>query len=291
MKLSYRKREHSAWRKSIAAVCLLFLFQASIFAGQPDTLVVPSKTMGKSFKAFIVLPDEYNKTDASFPVLYLLHGWSGSYRDWPNKMDLGPLADRYGFIIICPDGGYAGWYLDSPLVPDSQYESYISKEVPAFVDDNYRTVAEMRGRFICGLSMGGHGAISLIAKYPDRYAAAGSMSGVMALTASSKRFGIAQLIGDIESEPEIWEENSCLRLVEKLVGQKKGIIVDCGVDDFTIKSNRAMHQRLIGLGIDHDYYERPGHHSWDYWINALEYHLLYFSRLYHVQEPGGPAER
>lgn len=257
---------------------LIFLI-CQLYPASLDTVIIKSKAMHSKPKAVVVIPDSYQQTKSRYPVIYLLHGWSGSYRDWSQHMDLRPLADRYQFIIVCPDGGFAGWYLDSPLQKDSQYESYISQEVIHYIDKHYRTVAKAEGRFICGLSMGGHGAISLLAKHPDLYIGAGSMSGVLQLTTSSKKYGIAQLIGDYETTPETWENYSCLKLVENLAGLNKGIVIDCGVDDFTIITNRETHKRLIELGIAHDYYERPGGHSWSYWTNALEYHLLFFKKL------------
>ncbi|MCK4297686.1 MAG: esterase family protein, partial [Candidatus Marinimicrobia bacterium] len=204
---------------------------------------------------------------------------SGCYEDWSRHMDLRPLADKYNLIIVCPDGGYAGWYIDSPLVEDSQYETYISNEVVAFVDEHYRTIAEKDGRVICGLSMGGHGAISMLARHPDIYCAAGSMSGVMELTSSSKKYGLTELLGDYRTNKDRWKKNSCINLADKLVGKNKGIIIDCGVDDFLVKGNRKIHKELLKLKIDHDYYERPGKHSWNYWTNALEYHILFFSKF------------
>lgn len=252
----------------------------SVNAATVDTVLIKSTRMDTSFKAVIVLPDKYNETeDKNFPVVYLLHGWSGDYSNWAQKTDLGNLVDKYNFIIVCPDGGFAGWYLDSPLKSDSQYESYIANEVVENIDKNYRTILKPEGWFICGLSMGGHGAISLLAKHPDSFAAAGSISGVMELTGSTKKYGIVQLIGDYNSNQKLWDENSCVNLIDKLAGLNKGIIIDCGVDDRFIGGNRKIHQKMMELKIEHVYIERPGGHSWDYWTNALEYHLLFFHKF------------
>ncbi len=266
-------------KRIIAGFVALLFFYSALQAASLDTVVITSQAMQKKPRAVIVLPGAYQNPKSEFPVLYLLHGWSGAYDDWAKKTDLGPLSDRYSIIIVCPDGGYAGWYIDSPLKKDSQYETYISEEVVRYIDKQYRTIADNDSRFICGLSMGGHGAISLLAKHPDIYAAAGSMSGVMVLSSSSKRFGIGQLIGDYETHRGKWEQYSCLNLIENLTGLDKGIIIDCGIADFTIDVNRQMHGKLMELGIPHDYYERPGAHSWDYWANALEYHIMYFIKF------------
>jgi putative tributyrin esterase len=262
----------------IKLALLGLLLVSSLFPAQLDTLEVPSQAISKTFKAVVVLPGRYHKSKKSYPVVYLLHGWSGSYRDWSTNTNLKPLADRYGFIIVCPDGGYAGWYLDSPLKKDSQYETYIAKEVVDFIDHNYRTIADSRGRFLCGLSMGGHGAFTLLAKYPERFAGAGCMSGAMTFSSGDRRAGLADLLGDYETNQKKWAENSALFLSDRLVGLNKAILIDCGVDDFLHEANVELHKKLLDLKIDHDYIERPGAHTWDYWTNALEYHLLFFKK-------------
>jgi len=259
------------------------LWIGNLYAAQLDTLIVPSTAMSKKPKAVVVLPEQYLKSQSRFPVVYLLHGWSGSYRDWPTKIDLKPLADKYGFIIVCPDGGYAGWYINSPLIKDSQYETYIAKEVVAFVDKNYRTVADSTGRYLCGLSMGGHGAFTLLAKYPEQYAGAGSMSGALAMTDGNRRAGLADLLGDYDTNRQLWEGNSALFLADRLTGRGKAILIDCGVDDFLYQTNIALHRKLLDLKIPHDYIERPGAHSWGYWTNALEYHLLFFRKNFNKE--------
>ncbi len=57
------------------------------------------------------------------------------------------------------------------------------------------------------------------------------------------------------------------------------LIFDCGVDDFLIKTNRALHQKLLKNETPYDYIERPGGHSWEYWQNALPYQMLYLQNV------------
>lgn len=152
-------------------------------AAKVDTLDVPSASMNRTLRAAVVLPTPYKKAKQPFPVLYLLHGGSGSFRDWltktPDKMLLHQLADQYNLIIVTPDGDPTSYYFDSPLVKTSQFETFISKELIDKIDNTYRTIRDRKGRIIAGLSMGGHGAMFIAARHPDLYAAAGSMSGVM----------------------------------------------------------------------------------------------------------------
>ncbi|MDQ3845839.1 MAG: esterase family protein, partial [Bacteroidota bacterium] len=132
-------------------------------AAHVDTLEIYSTAMQQKLNAAVVLPDSYKKSKTAYPVLYLLHGGQGSFRDWltktPDKFLLHRLADQYNIIIVTPEGGPTSYYFDSPLDKTSQYETFISKEVIGKVDSTYRTIKDRKGRVIAGLSMGGHGAM------------------------------------------------------------------------------------------------------------------------------------
>ncbi|MGZ5191489.1 MAG: alpha/beta hydrolase, partial [Flavisolibacter sp.] len=138
-----------------------------------DTVTIPSAAMGKSFKAIVIKPDSY-KDNKKFPTVYLLHGHGGSYDNWIRlSSKLKDHADTYQMIIVCPDGGKAGWYLDSPVDSTMRYETYIGKEVPAFIEANYNTIKNRKARAITGLSMGGHGGLFLGFRHSDFFGACG----------------------------------------------------------------------------------------------------------------------
>lgn len=86
--------------------CLLILFFAFAAAGasaaQIDTVAVFSAKMQREIPALVVVPDA--GVGRRMPVLYLLHGFGGSYTTWQNITDLRPLADACGMIVVCPDG-------------------------------------------------------------------------------------------------------------------------------------------------------------------------------------------
>src|SRR5690606_24907083 len=69
------------------------------------------------------------ETGKKYPVLYLLHGATGSYRDWTAKTTITEALNNRDMIVIMPDGGKYGWYLDSPVKSDSQYDTAISRDV------------------------------------------------------------------------------------------------------------------------------------------------------------------
>ena len=254
-----------------------------------DTLQVPSLAMNKTYKAAVVLPNVYAKSKTNFPVLYLLHGAYGHFSDWlsktPNKSLIQNLSDQYNIIIVMPEGETFSFYLDSPVNKGSQFETYITQEVIQKIDATYRTIKDKKGRVITGLSMGGHGSLSLATKHPDLFCAAGSMSGVADMSTMLNREpkdGILKLIEPvfgINPSPALFSSNAVLGMVDKMKINQLPIILDCGADDFLIETNRELHRRLVYQKVPHDYTERPGAHTWEYWENALPYHVLFFDKI------------
>ena len=258
------------------------------FASTVDTLQIPSVAMNKTYKAAVVLPNSYAKGKALYPVLYLLHGAYGHFSDWlsstPNKNTVKSLADQYNIIIVMPEGEKFSFYLNSPVNKGSQFETYITEEVIQKIDKTYRTVNDKKGRVIAGLSMGGHGALYLSGKHPELFCAAGSMSGAVDMGSNPKSKErtdklMETVFGTESVSQEVYASYAVLNMVEKMKNNKLALIMDCGVDDFLIEANRELHRRLVYSGVPHDYTERPGAHTWEYWENALPYQLLFFSKI------------
>ncbi len=263
------------------------------YAAKLDSLDIPSAAMNKTYKAGVVLPNAYGKSKAAFPVLYLLHGGGDHYNAWlsktPDKQLLHKLADQYGIIIVTPEGERLGGYLDSPIQKDNLFETYITKEVITKIDNTYRTIRDRKGRVITGLSMGGHGALYLATRHPDLYCAAGSMSGALDLNSTTWNIppefakqiepGFTRILGPLGAKPDLYAANSVVYMTEKMKANDVKLIIDCGVDDFLLEPNRELHRRLVYEKVPHDYTERPGGHTWDYWENSLPYHMLFFYQI------------
>ena len=257
--------------------------QADTRATLADTIEVMSHAMDRTIKNVVVLPRQYfTMTDDSYPVLYLLHGAYGCYNDWSHKANLHRLSDKYGVIIVCPDG-QDSWYFDSPIDPKMQFETYVSKELVAYIDSHYRTYANRYMRAITGLSMGGHGALWLAWRHPDIYGMCGSMSGGVDITTIKDHYKIDKRLGKYAANEALWKSHSVINLVPTLKNDQF-IIIDDGTSDIFIEDNRALHAALQQHKIKHDYRERPGRHSWDYWSKSLENHLTaFFCRIQMVE--------
>lgn len=261
---------------------VLFLFSLSgIFAAQVDTLRVESQVMKKTISNVVIVPDSYETATENLPVVYLLHGATGNYRDWITKVPaIKAYADQYQLMIVCPDGGFTSWYFDSPVDETMQYETYVSSELVQAIDQKYRTIASPEGRAIAGLSMGGHGAFYLAFRHQDVWGAAGSMSGGLDIRPFPNNWDLAKRLGTYAENKANWEENTVINLVHLLDGQTLKLIFDCGVNDFFYDDNRRMHEKLLERNIPHEYTERPGAHNWEYWTNAVKYHILFFNDFF-----------
>ena len=264
------------------SICLLSIILI-LNAATVDTLVVYSNSMKKNTKTCVVTPNSYNKSGSPFPVLYLLHGYSGNYASWVKDFpQLEQFSDQYKFIIVGVDGGYSSWYFDSPVDSTMRYETYVTKELVSFIDNRFNTIKGREGRAISGLSMGGHGALYLSIRHQDIFGAAGSMSGGVDFRPFPQNWDLAKRLGDADKFPENWEKNTVLSQLYRIKTNKLLILIDCGVDDFFIAVNRQLHEKMLYLNIKHDYIERPGAHTIDYWRNALQYQVLFFDNFFKI---------
>lgn len=275
---------------------LLFTFLLPILAlaqVKTDTIQVYSSAMKKNLKAAVTTPSTYQEGSAKYPVLYLLHGGSGAFSDWHKNVSerglVERMADDYNLIIVTPGVGPSSYYFDSPMLDSVRYETYITAELIPHIDKTFRTLAKKESRAITGLSMGGHGAIMLSAKHPDLFVAAGSMSGVMNIDTrmwqvpddfrTLRQQGQLDMLGqNLNYDAPAFSTFTAVGLVDRIKSNGLALIIDCGVDDFLISTNRQMHQLLLDNGTPHDYIERPGAHTWPYWTEALPVHLLFFDK-------------
>lgn len=266
-----------------AVLLLTFLLSSLVNAANVDTITIYSNSMQKEISCVVIRPDAASQPgENKWPVVYLLHGYSGSYNNWIKRVPaLKAYADQWQLIIVCPDGGYSSWYFDSPADASMKYETYIAKEVPAYIDEHYPVIRNPKARAISGLSMGGHGALFLALRHPDTFGACGSMSGGVNLYPFRKKYDIAKRLGDTTSNSKNWETYSVINMVEKKrPADSLAMIIDCGTEDFFYADNKSLHQKMLQLKIPHDYIERGGTHNWDYWGNAISYQLLFFRRFF-----------
>src|SRR5882757_2590180 len=125
-------------RLAFSVLCVWFCLVA--MAGNVDTISVYSNAMKKNIKCVIITPSDYKKSTKNYPVLYLLHGYAGNYARWLTVApQLKNKVDELQMIIVCPDGGYGSWYIDSPADSSIRYETFTSMELINYIDSSYKT--------------------------------------------------------------------------------------------------------------------------------------------------------
>jgi S-formylglutathione hydrolase FrmB len=291
-----------------------------------------SPALGVRKRVAVYLPPSYDR-DATrrFPVAYYLHGLSGSETDWLSRASIDDIADSLfaagtpEMIVVLPDGD-DGWYAnwadpipyrtcadtmrnESPnryCVQKANYEDYIARDVVAFMDSRYRTIADRGHRGIGGLSMGGYGAMILSLRNPEVFSAAASHSGVVSPMFSGARpfAAPARYATNLDSlravgsafwsrymryfgtDLERWRAADPARVAERLKQAGRplpALFIDCGREDGLVDQNRAFDWELTRLGIAHHYAEWPGAHTWRYWTTHVPESLSWMGR--HIGEP------
>ena len=132
---------------------------------------------------YVVLPPSYG-TDAErrYPVLYFLHGYFAHAETYMESADVvagatAAMADGPEFLIVLPDSftRHAGsMYSNSPTI--GNFETFLTRDLVAYVDGHYRTLANRESRGLAGHSMGGYGTLKLGMKYADVYSSIYAMS-------------------------------------------------------------------------------------------------------------------
>jgi len=253
-----------------------FLLWASLSYAQ-ETLILKSDFLKTNDSVYVYKPPGYSRKNI-YPVVFLLHGHTADYKAWSRLADLQKMADKYKFIIFCPDGLKKSWYINSPNKDSVQYESFFLKEFLPYVEKNYSV--DTKRMFITGASMGGHGAMWLFLRHPDIFLSAGSTSGVLNLRYSGfKKTTIAALLGPYSEDNRLFDEYSVVNLLENIKGMNKQIIFDSGTEDYLYITSRMFREKCDELKIKATYTAQPGAHTGTYWSHSISSHFEFFHKL------------
>ena len=214
------------------------------------------------------------------PVVTLLHGIYGSHWAWLFKGGAHGVLDRLiehedlpPMMLAMPSDGLWGDGSAYLHHVHADYSRWIVDELPnaaAMVEPN----TEHSPRFICGLSMGGYGALRLGALHPDVF------RGVSAHSSITEP---AQMQGHVEELPAHFDlaEDRPLQVLACLkmnAHRLPALRFDCGASDALIEHNRHLHAELDRAQIKHTYEEFPGGHDWSYWHQHLADSLRFFAK-------------
>jgi putative tributyrin esterase len=265
-----------------------------------ETIQFQSKLVNKTLPYNIILPgDYYSERSTRYPVLYLLHGLTGHYSDWPTKTNIADYASRYRLIVVTPEGD-DGWYTDSATVAADKYESYILNELIPNVQKRYRTIETRYGEAVAGLSMGGYGALKFGLKFPSSFNFVASMSGALAAASwtekelkdpGAARDSVLRVFGPAGSETR--KQNDIFQIVRTMPTNRIAglpyIYLDCGTEDPLSTDSSQFAALLREKKIPHEYRELPGNHNWAYWDQQVREVLRLAAE--HLRMPPEPARK
>jgi S-formylglutathione hydrolase FrmB len=226
-----------------------------------------SRSLSREQPYLCLLPTEADAAARRYPLLLLLHGFGGNYRDWVTYTRIRRCLEGQQMIVVCPDGGN-GWYTNSADGRERREDDLILDLLPHL--ERTLPIHNTRKRAIAGLSMGGYGAVKLALKHPDLFACAASHSGAMDIMA---RWDVHPVFGDVEADAEFRRRENVSWLAEQaLCGpptERPRLFLDCGLNDPLLEANRRFSDHLNFIGYGHTYRELPGHHTWPYWDRAF----------------------
>ncbi|MEP7075161.1 MAG: alpha/beta hydrolase family protein [Acidobacteriota bacterium] len=256
--------------------------------------VLNSSLISRKIPYRVLLPDAYDSSTRTFPVLYLLHGLFGSFENWTDLTGLDGYVDDFPMIVVMPDAGDS-WYTDR--VEGEAYESYLVGELIPEIEAGFRASGERSQRLIAGNSMGGYGAFKLALKHRDLFALAGSFSGAFHApklngTEDNTNWdelgpSITNVFGDMD-ETVRWANylDSILEQYPKTkVPDLPYLYLDCGKQDGFIFANREMDLIFGNAGIRHEFHELEGGHDWRYWDDRIRHFLEFAAFKFELMSP------
>ncbi|MDR3632075.1 MAG: alpha/beta hydrolase family protein [Desulfocapsaceae bacterium] len=241
-----------------------------------------SQVLGLMSTMTVILPDPgpfkagvtSENRGGPYPTLTLLHGLSDDHTAWQRRTAIERYVEGLNLAVVMP-AVERSYYADMGF--GRQYWTFISEEVPAFARHSFPLSGNRDENSVAGLSMGGYGAFKLALAYPDRYAAAASLSGtldVVRLARTEQAAGQTELKNIFgEADALAGGANDLFALTKQLAAQGRPqprLYQWCGVDDFLYEDNIRFRKHAESLGLDLTCEEGPGGHEWRCWDAQIQ---------------------
>ena len=280
----------------IMLVPVLSAQQGKVF----DNLTMDSEILGMERKYAVYLPPDYETSQRSYPVLYLLHGATDDQTGWIQFGEVLRITDKAiadgtatAMIIVMPDGNTKrrGYFNDAKN--EWRYEDFFFEEFMPYIESTYRIKGEKRFRAISGLSMGGGGTFMYALHHPELFSSACPLSAYCGpLSMEELESRMQRQGGDQGSKEQIeswYKKHSAIELINAIDGEalKKNRqeqvrwYIDCGDDDFLYEGNSLVHIAMRKKEIPHEFRIRDGGHTWTYWRESLPEVLSFISDAFH----------
>lgn len=259
---------------------------------KPDLQAVTfkSKALKKKMALNVYLPPDYDQAQ-KYPVLYLLHGYTGNQNSWMPDLGTDRIADQLienGSInpLIIVSVQYENSYglntssktksTCQSCMAEGKYQDYLAQDVIAYIDGHYSTIAAREGRYIGGLSMGGFASLYTAFTHPDLFSKAGGHSPALWV---DHWINVGNLNEWLYPNDQKRKQRDPIELakVKDLSGMK--VYLDCGRSDSYqfYEGAEALYKVLQDRGVASEYHLNDGQHDSDYWQSHVEDYLKFYA--------------
>lgn len=222
-----------------------------------------------------------------YPVIYVLHGGAEESSMWMRMSRIEEYSKRFGFISVSINGMSSAY---SDMVHGYKIFTFLTEELPKFVEGVFPASPRREDRYIAGFSMGGQGALKAAFCCPDKYAAAMPLCGARDIVPLFQKWEA------MENGPDLTAVRDALGPISELRGSNRDLVhlarqaalnrgykprllVACALNDYAAELTEQYHQMLNEIGIEHTYYQAPGIHDYYFVDHALLWALENWLKL------------
>jgi enterochelin esterase-like enzyme len=279
-------------------ICIVILIIPIILKAQMgkvlENVTLKSKILNMERRYSVYLPPDYEISNHSYPILYLLHGSGDDHTGWVQFGEVRLIADKAinegkatEMIIIMPDAntGRKGYF--NSIDGEFRYEDFFFQELIPYVEKTYRVRAEKQFRAVAGLSMGGGGTFIYALHHPEIFSAACPLSAAVRSFNENRDRSSEELkaLNITEDQVDAYYKNlDAIYLIDNMPDDQKMQVrwyIDCGDGDFLYEGNSLIHIAMSKNEIPHEYRVRDGAHNWTYWRESLPEVLDFISDGFH----------
>ena len=276
----------------VVVACLVLAAVPAFSQGVVREDRIDSKILGEEVPFNVYLPVGFQDSDATYPVVYLLHGLSDTYDAWVTRGHMKDVVDLLiasgdivPMVIVMPNAGHPDirnqWngYFN---MPGWNYEDFFFREFMPQVEKKYRCIGDREHRAVMGLSMGGGGSTSYAQRHPENFSSCYAMSAwldngeneVGPLDGSDRFALVCRAVHDHSCLDFL--RNADAATLERL--RTVAWFFDCGDDDFLFDLSIEIHRLMKRARVHDELRVRDGVHNWEYWHTALYTALPFASR-------------
>ena len=231
-----------------------------------------SAALGREMPYRVFLPAQI-PAGQKLPVVYLLHGNGGGFRNWSDYSDVSKYAAQ-GLILVMPDGN-SSYFMNAVEKPKDKYEDYLVQDLIGDVESRFPVKPGRANRAIVGVSMGGFAAVTLALRYSDMFGFAGAISPAIDVPErqftwrrASQWWAFRSIFGPWGSaERDARDPFVLLRSAKP--ESTPYIYLTAGEQEPLREPIERFAARLQVRGVAYEFHTKPGGHDWAEWDEQI----------------------